>query len=144
MGRRKGSLNKSTIAKMKMLEEVKIVQDKNTTPISLSKEEEGISVQTTTEQPDWTERSNSVGRPKKDSKIKETLCQRCKSPIASEPRKIDLNAVTGVAEYHRVVPRYIKLCNACTNELSLLVQNFLIDENGGNSELNRFYLKGDN
>ena len=70
MGRRKGSLNKSTIAKMKMLEEAKIVQDKNTTPISLSKEEEGISVQTTTEQPDWTERSNSVGRPKlSDSEI---------------------------------------------------------------------------
>ena len=79
----------------------------------------------------------------KKKKEKEYLkCERCSSPIYCEARKIDTNAITGMADYHRTSVRYVRLCDKCCRELSGIVDKWLSDpENGGNVGLNKWHGK---
>lgn len=53
-------------------------------------------------------------------------CERCGKEILSQPIMIDTNTLTGKADYWRVVPRRIKLCNDCCNLLSKCVEKFML------------------
>lgn len=79
----------------------------------------------------------------KKKKEKEYLkCERCSSPIYCEARKIDTNAITGMADYHRTSVRYVRLCDKCCRELSEIVDKWLSDPNsGGNPTLNKWHGK---
>ena len=79
----------------------------------------------------------------KKKKEKEYLkCERCSSPIYCEARKIDTNAITGMADYHRTSVRYVRLCDKCCRELSGIVDKWLSDpESGGNVKLNKWHGK---
>lgn len=54
-------------------------------------------------------------------------CERCYCVVKCEPWRADLNIITGRADYHRQTPRYVKLCDACSMELSDMVDKWLID-----------------
>ena len=79
----------------------------------------------------------------KKKKEKEYLkCERCSSPIYCEARKIDTNAITGMADYYRTSVRYVRLCDKCCRELSGIVDKWLSDPNsGGNVKLNKWHGK---
>ena len=79
----------------------------------------------------------------KKKKEKEYLkCERCSSPIYCEARKIDTNAITGMADYHRTSVRYVRLCDKCCRELSGIVDKWLSDpDSGGNVKLNKWHGK---
>jgi hypothetical protein len=86
--------------------------------------EEVISAQT----------SISLPKPKipKPKEYKGPVCDRCGKPTLCEPYRADLNAIdlnvyTGRADYHRQVPRYVKLCGECSAELSRMVDKWLIE-----------------
>lgn len=53
-------------------------------------------------------------------------CERCDGLIYCQPTSVDMNAVTGKADYHRSTPRYVKLCGNCCNELSVVVEKWLL------------------
>lgn len=76
---------------------------------------------------------------KKEKQKTKICCERCGKEIYCEPRKIDTNVLTGMADYYRQARRRIVLCDSCCKALSELVDNFLIDVNqGGNEELRKF------
>lgn len=76
---------------------------------------------------------------KKEKQKTKICCERCGKEICCEPRKIDTNVLTGMADYYRQAKRRIVLCDNCCKALSELVDNFLIDINqGGNEELKKF------
>lgn len=76
---------------------------------------------------------------KKEKQKTKICCERCGKEIYCEPRKIDTNVLTGMADYYRQARRRIILCDNCCKALSELVDNFLIDVNqGGNEELKKF------
>lgn len=76
---------------------------------------------------------------KKEKQKTKICCERCGKEIYCEPRKIDTNVLTGMADYYRQARRRIVLCDNCCKVLSELVDNFLIDVNqGGNEELKKF------
>ena len=54
-------------------------------------------------------------------------CERCGLEIKCEPRRIDFNILTGMADYHRATPRYLKMCNNCCQELSQIVDKWLLE-----------------
>lgn len=54
-------------------------------------------------------------------------CERCGCVVKHEPWRADLNVLTGRADYHRQAPRYVKLCSACSMELSNMVDKWLIE-----------------
>lgn len=76
---------------------------------------------------------------KKEKQKTKICCERCGKEIYCEPRKIDTNVLTGMADYYRQARRRIVLCDNCCKALSELVDSFLIDVNqGGNEELKKF------
>lgn len=85
------------------------------------------------------ETESSKVKNKKEKQKTKICCERCGEEIYCEPRKIDTNVLTGMADYYRQARRRIILCDNCCKELSKLVDNFLIDINqGGNEELKKF------
>ena len=86
---------------------------------------------------------NQENQENKKKKEKEYLkCERCNSPIYCEARKIDTNVITGMADYHRTSVRYVRLCDKCCRELSVIVDKWLSDpESGGNAGLNKWHGK---
>ena len=76
---------------------------------------------------------------KKEKQKTKICCERCGKEIYCEPRKIDTNVLTGMADYYRQARRRIILCDDCCKALSELVDGFLINVNqGGNGELKKF------
>lgn len=71
--------------------------------------------------------SEEIKKIKKSSNKTYPCCERCGQEIKSEPRKIDFNILTGVADYHRATPRYLKMCNDCCKELSQIVDKWLLE-----------------
>ena len=55
-------------------------------------------------------------------------CERCGCKIYCEPNKIDTTYLTGKAEYWRSIPKRIKICNKCSEELSNLVEKFFLEK----------------
>lgn len=75
---------------------------------------------------------------KKETKIKPTCqCDICGEDIFSEPRKIDFNMVTGMAEYWRDSRRYIKSCDDCCKELNKVIDDWLLDKNPNLCKFNK-------
>lgn len=62
-------------------------------------------------------------------KIKQTkpvdLCKRCGDILNESPYRIDTIILTGLPDYHREHPRFVKLCRKCCVELSEQVDNWL-------------------
>lgn len=86
-----------------------------------------------------TEEAKLKIKNKKEKQKTKICCERCGKKIYCEPRKIDTNVLTGMADYYRQARRRIVLCDNCCKALSELVDNFLIDVNqGGNEELKKF------
>lgn len=71
--------------------------------------------------------SEEIKKNKKSSNKTYPCCERCGQEIKSEPRRIDFNILTGVADYHRATPRYLKMCNDCCKELSQIVDKWLLE-----------------
>ena len=182
MGRRKGSLNKKTIERLKaegkFIEANNFIEtnnednekDKENKNFSLSKTNqdnsysfdiedtvnESITKEENTKKEDTKgeiknnlinesidEKENKQNKENKENKLNKSnkykLCQRCFKEIYCEPRKIDTNILTGMADYHRETPRYIILCDSCCKELSNWVDKFLCEkEYGGNEDLRKF------
>lgn len=99
-----------------------------------------VNVENTENQGSQENQGNQENKKKKE---KEYLkCERCSSPIYCEARKIDTNAITGMADYHRTSVRYVRLCDKCCRELSGIVDKWLSDpESGGNPVLSKWYGK---
>ena len=72
-------------------------------------------------------RAKKRGKPTKLDDDKYPHCERCHCVVKCEPWRADLNIITGRADYHRQTPRYVKLCDACSMELSDMVDKWLID-----------------
>lgn len=99
-----------------------------------SKTETEVETETTD-----TEIESSKIKNKKEKQKTKICCERCGKEIYCEPRKIDTNVLTGMADYYRQAKRRIVLCDNCCKALSELVDSFLIDVNqGGNEELKKF------
>ena len=83
----------------------------------------------------------SVKKPKKTKKeteIKPTCqCEICGKDIFSDPRKIDVNILTGMAEYWRSSRRYIKSCGDCCKELNKVIDDWLLDKNPNLCKFNK-------
>ena len=175
MGRRKGSLNKKTIERLKaegkFIEANNFIEtnnednekDKENKNFSLFKTnqdnsysfdiEDTVNESITKEEDSKEEdskkeiKNNLINESidEKENKLNKSnkykLCQRCLKEIYCEPRKIDTNILTGMADYHRETPRYIILCDSCCKELSNWVDKFLCEkEYGGNEDLRKFPL----
>lgn len=55
------------------------------------------------------------------------LCECCKSPMYSSPRRINLTYLLGVAPYHfKTKNSMLALCPKCVGELSRVVDEWLI------------------
>lgn len=52
-------------------------------------------------------------------------CSRCDAVIVCTPSRIDTNNLSGTSDWHRNCPRYVILCNHCSNELSEIIDNWL-------------------
>ena len=77
-------------------------------------------------------------RAKKTTEIKPTYqCEICGKDIFSEPRKIDFNILTGMAEYWRDSRRYIKSCGDCCKELNKVIDDWLLDKNPNLCKFNK-------
>lgn len=75
---------------------------------------------------------------KKGTEIKPTCqCEICGKDIFSEPRKIDFNILTGMAEYWRSSRRYIKSCGDCCEELNKVIDDWLLDKNPNLCKFNK-------
>lgn len=59
-------------------------------------------------------------------------CERCGDEIYCEPRRIDTNLLTGMADFHRATPRYVKLCDKCCRQLNDIVDDWLLKGKCGN------------
>ena len=75
---------------------------------------------------------------KKGTEIKPTCqCEICGKDIFSEPRKIDFNILTGMAEYWRNSKRYIKSCEDCCKELNKVIDDWLLHKNPNLCKFNK-------
>lgn len=137
MRRKKGSKNKSTLEK----EELLLNQEQ------AKREEENKQEKVNFQENNLTKQEIPAKslKPKKEKEY--YACQRCGATIYCEPRKIDTNLITGMADYYRTAVRYVKLCDRCCKELSALIDGWLLDaDKGGNPELNKWlsFGKGNN
>ena len=120
MGRPKGSKNKATLEKEK---NILIQNNMDNMPNDNEKE---ISLETNKIEEETIPAPIENVR-KGKQKIYEH-CERCGCEIYCEPNKIDTTYLTGKAEYWRSIPRRIKICNKCSEELSNLVEKFFLEK----------------
>ena len=138
MGRRPGSKNKPKIDKIKPVEDSTLFHWNETIQKLNDIKEEGDWAKepetTSTEvQPEPEPIKNKGRKPATD---KYNHCERCGATVMCEPFRVDLNVLTGRADYHRQSPRYVKLCSKCSIELSNLVDKWFID-GGGKSKFDK-------
>lgn len=71
----------------------------------------------------------SISSPSSTKKLKQIkpvdLCKRCGDILNESPYRIDTTILTGLPDYHREHPRFVKLCRKCCIELSEQVDNWL-------------------
>lgn len=117
-GRPKGSKNKTTLAKMNLLD---ISED----PIAHS--EDATVDAPSEEQRNLTYVAQDVARPA--VKVS-SYCQICGSPIYSSPCILHIGRITGKAEYFReATSNKLSVCNKCSTELSDLIDKWLLKKN---------------
>ena len=145
MPRPKGSKNKPKIDKIKPVEDNTLfhwnetIQKLNDTKEEgdWAKEPETTSTEVQPEsEPELEPESKESKKGRKPVADKYNHCERCGSTVMCEPFRVDLNVLTGRADYHRQSPRYVKLCSKCSMELSNLVDKWFID-GGGKSKFDR-------
>ena len=171
MGRRKGSLNKKTIERMEAerlknnLEINPESEDKNEDKNKIQSVDKKIPFEIVSalkeknligeNENEFEEeknnkkdnvlekiKNNNKSSNKNKSKNNTITCERCGKEIFSEPRKIDTNIVTGMADYYRESKRYVRLCDECCKELSKIVDEWLwMESKGGNEELRKFEIE---
>lgn len=134
MGRRPGSKNKPKTDKIKPVEDSNLFHWNETIQKLNKMNEDGDWTKgpdaTPTEVQVKPEQVKTKGR--KPTTDKYNHCERCGTTVMCEPFRVDLNVLTGRADYHRQSPRYIKLCSKCSMELSNLVDKWFIDGGGKN------------
>ena len=140
MGRRPGSKNKPKTDKIKPVEDSTLFHWNETIQkLNDMKEEEDLAKEpetTSTEVQSEPEPEPIKNKGRKPATDKYNRCERCGSTVMCEPFRVDLNVLTGRADYHRQSPRYVKLCSKCSIELSNLVDKWFID-GGGKSKFDR-------
>ena len=144
MGRRPGSKNKPKIDKIKPVEDSTLFHWNETIQKLNDMKEEGDWAKepetTSTEvqsEPELEPEPDPIkNKGRKPATDKYNHCERCGSTVMCEPFRVDLNVLTGRADYHRQSPRYVKLCSKCSMELSNLVDKWFID-GGGKSKFDR-------
>ena len=140
MGRRPGSKNKPKIDKIKPVEDNTLFHWNETIQKLNDIKEEGDWAKepetTSTEVQPEPEPDPIKNKGRKPATDKYNHCERCGSTVMCEPFRVDLNVLTGRADYHRQSPRYVKLCSKCSMELSNLVDKWFID-GGGKSKFDR-------
>lgn len=168
MGRRKGSLNKKTIERMEAerleaekqkitpendgLNKIQSVDKKFSSEINPTLKEDNLLGENKNEfEEEKNNKKDNVlekiknsnkSSNKNKSKNNTITCERCGKEIFSEPRKIDINMLTGMADYYRESRRYVRLCDECCRELSKIVDEWLwMEDKGGNEELRKFKLE---
>lgn len=109
-GRPKGSKNKSTLAKMNILE----------TPIV-----------STSEKVSEEYKPEIVSEPKKEIALKNAfVCEICKETVIGSPYSLDFTRLTGKPDYHREArSSRMLVCNKCSKELSDVVDRWLLKKN---------------
>lgn len=109
-GRPKGSKNKSTLAKMNILE----------TPIV-----------STSEKVSEESKPEVVSEPKKEIAPKSAfVCEICKETVIGSPYSLDFTRLTGKPDYHREArSSRMLVCNKCSKELSDVVDRWLLKKN---------------
>lgn len=122
-GRPKGSKNKSTLAKVNILE----------APV----------VETIVEVTDTNDKKEPTPVVKKDLVFKYSYCcDVCEKTFPGSPNPIDFIRLTGKADYYRESrSRRLYVCNECALELSDVVDRWLLKKN---PKLRKFPLNGDN
>ena len=114
-GRPKGSKNKTTLAKMNLLE-ISEVSTPPPTPVV----KESIP-----------ETSKPVVQDVATPVVKvSSICQICGSPIYSSPCILHIGRITGKAEYFReATSTKLSVCYNCSKELSDVIDKWLIKKN---------------
>ena len=109
-GRPKGSKNKSTLAKMNILE----------TPIV-----------STSEKVSEESKPEVVSEPKKEIAPRNAfVCEICKATVIGSPYSLDFIRLTGKPDYHREArSSRMLVCNKCSKELSDVVDRWLLKKN---------------
>ena len=137
MGRRPGSKNKPKIDKIKPVEDSTLFHWNETIQkLNDMKEEGDLAKEPETTSTEVQPESKESKKGRKPATDKYNHCERCGSTVMCEPFRVDLNVLTGRADYHRQSPRYVKLCSKCSMELSNLVDKWFID-GGGKSKFDR-------
>lgn len=110
-------------------EEVKKVSKKNSNRAVVEPKDFGVKKDIEVKEPK---------KVKKETKIKPTCqCEICGKDIFSDPMKIDVNILTGMAEYWRSSKRYIKSCGDCCKELNKVIDDWLLDKNPNLCKFNK-------
>lgn len=142
MGRPKGSKNKSTLLKQRFtlsdpLENFS--KNSNNSPPTEQNKEEVCNHTPDNEQKildqNFKENNNKKEEDLAETPVKEkskkeekgNICECCKKRVLYDLYRVDTNVLTGKADYHRSTPRYVKICNDCANNLSKLVENWLLN-----------------
>lgn len=112
---------KSTEPTEPIVDEIKEVVN-NSTGLQSTPKESAIPLK------ELKDKINLITKPNKNY----LKCERCSKEIYCEPRRIDTNILTGMADFHRSTPRYIKLCDDCCRELNKIVNDWLLS--GSNNE----------
>ena len=114
-GRPKGSKNKTTLAKMNLLD------------IPDSPVKEDVEDKPREEQHNSTDIAQDVARP---SVKVSSYCQICSSPIYSSPCILHIGRITGKAEYFReATSNKLSVCSKCSTELSDVIDRWLLKKN---------------
>lgn len=117
---------KGTEVKEAKVKEAKVKEEKNKVNIN-SNSDLAQPVQSLNDSVITSSLNEVTKKNKKSSNKIYPCCERCGQEIKSEPRRIDFNILTGVADYHRATPRYLKMCNTCCKELSQIVDKWLLE-----------------
>lgn len=114
-GRPKGSKNKTTLAKMNLLD------------ISENPVKEAVEDKPPEEKQNLTDIVQDVVRPV--VKVS-SYCQICGSPIYSSPCILHIGRITGKAEYFReTTSNKLSVCSKCSTELSDVIDRWLLKKN---------------
>lgn len=74
-----------------------------------------------------------------EKKIKTiSICEICGAEIKCSPVNLNLTYLTGKGEFHRNCKDRLRICDKCANELSDVIDKFIISKN---KKLNKFNME---
>lgn len=132
MGRPKGSKNKSTVSKepkkrFSLSDESLSDELDSVTDVESSITEDVSVTENNNFEPLCNEEENIPPTLKKKGKAVKTypVCPRCGKETYLDLIRLDTNLITGMASTHRDHPRFVKVCRACCEALSDVLDKWL-------------------